>query len=186
MGEAHGRSDCEGNGGFMSIQPDRKYIGKVEPGSTLFESKNSGTLGFRVNLSCEDGQTHFDIWMTPKTFERAEKTFIEVLGVPREKLSDGDYVATKLSDAIVGREVEFDTEDEEYNNETRTKVKWLNRPGGSVMKANPERMVHFFLGNVAKPATDFPEKAPTGTPIEDSDIPFRYRSAVNLHSWYPQ
>jgi len=143
----------------MSIKAGKKYHGTVSDGSELIQSQ-SGTLGYQVNLQCEDGETNYVIWITPKNKERAEKTFTEALGVDREKLLNGNYIELQLGIDIAGREVTFVTQEEEYKGKTKIKVAFLFKrsvvAGGSPGKA----VASFFSG---KPAAD---------EITDDDIPF--------------
>lgn len=136
-----------------------KYPGVVRPGSELFESQ-SGTLGFRVQLECEDGDTYYDIWLTGKNKERARKVFVEALGVDPEQLPNANYLDMQLGLDIAGREVTFVTEEEEYNGKKRVKVAWLFKR--SVSNRSP-----------AKAAASFFQAANAhGQHITDEDIPF--------------
>lgn len=145
----------------MAIKPGKKYHGNVGHGSELRETQ-TGSLGYQVMLECEDGETSYTIWLTPKNRERAIKTFTEALGVPAEKLQDANYVELQMSSDIAGREVTFTTEEEEYKGKTRIKVAFLFKRsmtnGGSPAKA----AASFFKGG-GPPAAD---------PITDEDIPF--------------
>lgn len=122
----------------MGIKANRKYHGTVATGSALLES-SGGTLGFCVQLECEDGPTSFTIWLTPKTREIAEDTFVKALGVDPKKLHDGNYIDMQLGLDIAGREVSFTTEENEYKGKVTVKVKSLLKrsasAGGSLSKA---------------------------------------------------
>jgi hypothetical protein len=106
------------------IRPDQKYHGTVAAGSQLIQSQ-TGTMGFQVQLDCEDGATSFIIWMTPKNKERAQKAFVEALGVDEEKLLDANYFEYMLASEIIGRPVTFTTVEEEYKGNTKVKVAFL-------------------------------------------------------------
>jgi hypothetical protein len=120
------------------IKADVKYNGVVRGGSALTETQ-SGTVAFQVQLHCEDGDTSFMIWMTPKNKERAQKYFTDSLDVPLEHLRDPNYFDYQLAQDIEGREVSFGTKAEEYNGKTTVKVSWIGKKsesvGGSLSKA---------------------------------------------------
>lgn len=144
----------------MPIRADEKYNGTVDVGSELVESQN-GTLGYRVNLECEDGRTFFTIWITEKNREHAEKNFA-ALGVSMEKLRTPGYIDQQLGQDIVDRAVTFGTKEEEYNGKTRVKVAWIGRQSAAVDGGKAATVTAFFGG------------APVAlsTPITDDDIPF--------------
>lgn len=137
----------------------KKYHGTVRGGSELMESQ-SGSLGYQVMLECEDGNTSYTIWLTPRNRERARKTFTEALGVDGDKLADQNYIEMQLGTDIAGREVTFVTEEEEYKDKRRIKVAWLFKRstsnGGSPAKAAAK-----FFGGDHKDDV-----------ITDEDIPF--------------
>ncbi len=146
----------------MGIKPGKKYHGTVSSGSELIQSQ-SGTLGYQVNLECEDGDTSFTIWLTPKNKERAKKTFLEALGVTEAQLNDGNYFEMELATRITGREVTFLTTEDEYKGKTSVKVSFLF-PRSAVAGSSPGKAAaSFFSGKQA---------ALPDTPITDDDIPF--------------
>lgn len=139
----------------------RKYNGIVESGSGIVESQ-TGTLSFQVMLSCEDGETSFNIWLTEKNRDRALKYF-EVLGADTARLSNQPYLEYELPTAIVGKEVSFGTKEEQYNGSAKVKVSWIGK------KSDPNVIrgaATFFGGKVPTPPS-----APEA-PITDDDIPF--------------
>ncbi len=138
----------------MSLKA-KKYHGTVGHGSELIQSQ-SGTLGYQVNLECEDGETSYVIWLTPKTKQNAEKAFTEALGVPKEKLLNGNYIELQLGLDIAGREVTFVCQEEEYKGKSKIKVAWLFKRSAA------------GAGSPAKAAAAFF----SGTEITDDDIPF--------------
>ena len=143
----------------MAIKPGKKYHGKVASGSELIQSQ-SGTLGYQVNLECEDGETDFIIWLTPKNKERAAKVFKEALGISEEKLQDGNYIELQLATDITGREVTFATVEEEYKGKSKVKVSFLFQRS-ALAGTSPGKAAASFFG-AAKPMD----------PITDDDIPF--------------
>lgn len=154
----------------MNIKADKKYHGVVAAGSELIQSQNAGTLGYQVNLECEDGDTSYTIWLTPKNRERAEKTFTEALGVPREKLLNGNYIELQCGIDITGREVTFTTVEEEYKGKSKVKVAFLFRRS-VVAGGSPGKAAAAFFGGTANEPSHI-----EGGPITDEDIPFRYRT----------
>lgn len=143
------------------LKADHKYHGKVRPGSEMIESE-SGTLGFQVQLECEDGNASYTIWITNKNRDRAVKTFTEALGVLEEKLHNSVYVENQLGLDITGREVTFVTAEEEYKGKSRIKVAWLFKRSASG-GGNPAKAAANFFAN---------KKAPVADLIMDDDIPF--------------
>jgi len=150
----------------MAIKANIKYHGKVREGSEIIESQ-SGSLGYQVMLTCDDGDTSYIIWLTRKNRDNAAKIFTEALGVPEEKLADASYIENRLGADIAGREVTFVTDEEEYKGKTKIKVAWLFKrsamSGGSPAKA----VAGFFSKQPAKPATE-----PSAFEATDEDIPF--------------
>ena len=142
----------------MSLRAGRKYHGTVTAGSELIQSQ-SGTLGYQVNLDCEDGEASYIIWLTPKNKERAETTFVEALGVDREQLINGNYLELQLGVDLCGREVTFTTVEEEYKGKSKVKVAFLFRRS-AVTGSSPGKAAASFFG------------ATPGTEILDEDIPF--------------
>ena len=131
----------------MGIKADKKYHGTVAPGSALIES-SKGTLGYQVQLECEDGDTSFTIWMTKNTREVAEDTFKDALGVDPAKLKNGNYIEMQLGIDIVGREVTFTTEENEYKGKITVKVKGLYKRNASAGGSLAKR-----YGTARRPAT---------------------------------
>lgn len=144
----------------MGIKPDRKYNGTISPGSALVETQK-GTLGYQVQLECEDGETSYTIWLTPKTRENARECFEKALGVDPKKLEDGNYIDMQLGLDIAGREVSFNTKEEEYNGKFKVKVSGLYKRSAAA-------------GGLGKAASSFFKGLASGaeTPITDDDIPF--------------
>lgn len=136
----------------MSLKPDWKYNGKVAEGSQMIETAR-GSIGFQVNLDCEDGKTTFVIWMTEKNRKRAEGSF-DVLGADFSKLGSPSYLEYEFPSEIVGREVSFGTKEEEYNGKKSVKVAWI----GKKSEGKPSVAGAKFFG--AEPV------------IKDEDIPF--------------
>lgn len=146
----------------MGLKVDHKYHGKVREGSEIMESQ-SGSLGYQVMLTCEDGDTSYIIWLTPKNRDNAQKVFTEALGVPVEKLQNSSYIENQLGLDIAGREVTFVTEQEEYKGKTRIKVAWLFKRS-AISGGNPAKAVAGFFSRQAGAAPAFE--------ADDNDIPF--------------
>lgn len=146
----------------MGIKSDRTYVGTVLAGSHLFQSNAKKTPGFRVLLDCEDGETHFDIWLTHKNSERAREAFV-TLGADPEQLKSAAYLKYELAGAIVGKQVEFSTQAEEYRGEWKVKVQFIGPVGAADENALAAEAAHIFGG-----------EKPTPPKVEDDDdsVPF--------------
>jgi hypothetical protein len=140
----------------MGIRPDMKYNGKVGNGSMLIQTEK-GSLGYQVMLQCEDGETSFTIWMTPRNKDRAIKSF-EAMGVDPEKLKEPSYLEYKLAFDIQGKEVSFGTKTEVYNGKSSVKVGWI----GKKSEGNMANAAASFFGGTVTPVT----------PSPDEEIPF--------------
>ncbi len=148
----------------MGIKADRRYNGLVAPGSCLIESQ-SGTLGYQVQLVCDDGETSYTIWLTKKSKEIAIETFEKALGVDPKKLEDGNYLEMQLANDIADREVTFTTRDEEYKGKSATKVVGLYKRSASSGLPLGKAASSFFKGTGLTPQAD-------KFVADDSDIPF--------------
>lgn len=142
----------------MAIQGEARYHGTVREGSNLFESQGKGTLGFQVMLSCDDGNTDFVIWLTPKNRDRALQYF-EVLGIKPEQLQDRYFVEYTLPQQIIGIELDFGTKTEIWQDRPQVKVAWIGKRRAESESQMAEDMVKFFGGAPAPPP-------------DDDDIPF--------------
>lgn len=147
----------------MAIRAGQKYHGNVTSGSEIIQSQ-SGSLGYQVQLECNDGATSYVIWMTPKNRERAEKVFKDALGITSEQLMDENYIELQMAADISGREVTFVTVEEEYKGKTTTKVAFLF-PRSALAGKSPGKAVASFFGRGVGPVT-------AANPIDDSEIPF--------------
>ncbi len=143
----------------MGIKAPFKYHGEVTGGGMMETQK--GTLGYQVFLNCPDGETSYTIWLTAKNRDRARETFVEALGVDGNKLSDANYIENALSNDIVGRQVTFVTEEEEYNSKFRIKVAFLFKRSATADVKPAKAVADFFSGKVS-----------SSNPITDEDIPF--------------
>lgn len=148
----------------MGLKRDNKYSGTITTGSRLI-STQSGSLGYQINLICEDGETMFIVWLTPKNRAKAIKTF-EMLGVTRQNLSNRSYLDLQLSIDIEGKEVSFGTREEEYNGKKSIKVSWI----GKKSSADPAKDAADFFSQA--PASDVQQAEDNGPPIQDEDLPF--------------
>jgi hypothetical protein len=147
----------------MSIKADMKYNGVVAPGSALYETQ-TGTLGYQVQIECNEGETSFTIWLTDKNRERAKKYFA-VLGVDERNLQSQSYIENQLALDIEGKEISFGTKDEEYNGKHSVKVVYI----GKKTDPNVARgAAKFFGGNPPEITPETIDKRP----IDDNDIPF--------------
>ncbi len=129
----------------MALKADHKYSGAVCPGSALIETQK-GTLGYQVQLECEDGETSYTIWLTPKTRENARECFEKALGVDPKKLEDGNYIEMQLALDIDGREVSFTTREEEYKGKVKVKVSGLYKRSASSGQPLGKAASSFFKG----------------------------------------
>ena len=149
----------------MSLKIDHKYTGVIVGESHLI-STQSGSLGYQVMLTCDDGDTSFTIWLTPKNRARAIKTF-EMLGVSRENLAKRIYLEFQLALDIEGKEVSFGTREEEYNGKKSIKVSWIGKKSSD----DPAQDAADFFAQAG--ATDAPTtNDDNGPPVKDDDIPF--------------
>lgn len=148
------------------LMPDKRYSGVILPGSALIES-GKGTIGFQIQLSCEDGDTSFVVWLTRKNRDRAIATFTE-LGIPEAKLTSDAYIEHELGPALTGQVVAFGTREDSYKGKVRTVVAWVGK--GSDTAGNRSlsaRAAGFFA---TQPAAEANGKA--AGELEDDDIPF--------------
>lgn len=161
------------------LKPNRTYSGQIAGGACMITSRAKGTLGFQMTIETEDGDIDYTMWLTPGTRDNAIKTFTEVLGVKYSNLQNASYVENQLALDVAGVEVEFDTDENEFNGKTKTVVKWLNRPSADGGDDPVAAAVAFFGGKV-KPAQDFPVKVTA----DDSDIPFRFNPVLRYSPWH--
>lgn len=130
----------------MSIQPNKKYHGTVASGSRIIESRN-GTMGYNVQLNCDDGPADYTIWLTTKNKDRARAAFVDVLGVDESKLTDHNYFEYMLAEEITGRPITFTATEEEYNGKKRVKVAFIFKPGSwSLADKSPGKAAAEFFG----------------------------------------
>lgn len=152
----------------IGLKPDHKYQGRVRDGSALIETQ-TGTLGFQVMLTCDDGRCFYTIWITPKNKERAMKDF-ETLGVQAEKLQNSAYIEYRLGQDIAGQEITFGTREEEYRGKTAVKVVWIGKPSLAA-DGNKAAAVARFFGAAAN-TNDGTGTVTKDNPITDDDVPF--------------
>ena len=147
----------------MGLKPDWRYNGTVGCNSQLITTQR-GSLGYQVNLRCNDGETLFVIWLTEKNRKRAAGYFA-VLGVPEDKLKSRSYFECQMALDIEGREVSFGTQVEEYNGKQTIKVAWIGKKAAE----NPAaEAAAFFAGENIGSTTD---AAPVSASKEDDDLP---------------
>ena len=125
----------------MTLRADIIYQGKVGEGSYPCQSQKKGTSGYVVMLECDDGNTEFTIWLTPKNKENA-KMYFEILGVDFEKMKSATYIAMQLAHDIAGKDIAFQTKSETWNDKTRVKVDRLMLPS----QGDPAKDVAAFFG----------------------------------------
>lgn len=149
----------------MALKPDWKYNGTVGPNSSFITTQR-GSLGYQVNLICEDGETSFVIWLTEKNRKRAAGYFA-VLGVLEDNLKSKSYVEFQMALDIEGREVSFGTQVEEYNGKQQIKVSWI----GKKSTENPAaEAAAFFSGDGGSSGAGASE--PSAPAAKDEEIPF--------------
>jgi len=152
----------------MGLKPEHRYNGVVGPNSQLITTQR-GSLGYQVNLVCEDGETCFVIWLTEKNRSRALGYFA-VLGVPADKLQSKTYFDLQLGLDIEGREISFGTQVEEYNGESKIKVAWIGKKAAE----NPAaEAAAFFSGKASAPSAPVASSAGgNGRTVPEDEIPF--------------
>ena len=145
----------------MTLKADTRYAGTIVDGG-IYEA-NSGTLGYQLLLNCEDGATDFVIWLTPKSKEKAEKTFVS-LGIDPKALRS-EIGIEGISSQLAGMEVVFGTREEEYLGKKRVKVSWVGKPkeGGASAGSPLARAAAFFAD----------EPKPEHTQADEDSVPFR-------------
>src|SRR5262249_397691 len=123
---------------------------------SAWTQSQTGNAGIELELSCEDGQINYTIWMTEKSRDRAKRE-LEALGVSEHDLQDFDFVSNRLLTSLKRQQVTFKIQEEEYKGKTKLKVGGISRV---INEAELSRsMCEFFNGSV--PAV-----------ITDADIPF--------------
>jgi len=150
----------------MGIKADKVYQGRIRGGSRLMESAARKTPGFQVMLSCEDGDSDFIIWLTPKNKEKALRDF-ETLGVDPARLGSQSYFLYELPLEIDGNEITFGTKAEEYNGNFTTKVAWIGKVGAGDEKALAASAAALFgngRSSVSAPASSRPTPPPQPAP----------------------
>jgi hypothetical protein len=149
----------------MALKQGWKYNGTVGPNSSLITTQR-GSLGYQVNLVCDDGETSFVIWLTEKNRKRAAGYF-DVLGIPADKLKSKSYFEFQMALDIWGREVSFGTQVEEYNGKQQTKVSWI---GKKSTESPAAEAAAFFAGDGGSSSAG--ASAPAVPAVKDEDIPF--------------
>ena len=122
------------------IQEPGKYSARAIKWS--WSEAKTGTMQlaieFAVKVPMGDGSegadtiTHY-LPVTEKTIERATKTF-RLMGYVGDSLEELDNSGGNLD----ANEVELDVQWDEYNGESRLKVKWINEPGAGFAIKAPE------------------------------------------------
>jgi hypothetical protein len=147
------------------LQPDRTYIGTIVS-ARLMQSKAKKTPGFQLGIETSEGDTaEHIIWLTPKNKERAETDF-QTLGVDLSRLGSRSYIEHELPGATIGKEIEFGTKSETYNDRTTVKVSWIQPAGAATTTDLADEVAHLWGG---------PQMALAGAgrhPGEDDDIGF--------------
>jgi hypothetical protein len=146
----------------MAIRANKRYVGKVSSGSSLIEVGANNTPAYQVNLTCEDGDTSFNIWLTDKSRKNALKYF-GILGVSEGQLSNPTYIEFQLGVDINGKEVVFEAKDDpQYG----TQVAWIGKKPSPNLAKDAAR----FFSNTSGNSNTHDENQER--PIDDSDIPF--------------
>ena len=167
-----------------------KFLAKVKtpPNGWFGEAGTKATPFIRIPLVVAEGEEIGKeiVWrgyVTPNAFENTIKTLTKAFGW------DGDIEAltAEKSDPFSGKEVQVVCEEEEYEGQTRIKVRWLNAVGGGAVKLDKEKLAN--LAKLAKKAKAIaaqvkaesddeevwapaPSTAKNNLVHEDDDIPF--------------
>lgn len=134
------------------LKTDTRYTGTITVAG-LYETER-GTLGYQLGLSCEDGNTEYTIWLTPKAKENALKAF-KALGIEAEALKT-EAGFDGIESRLVGMEVAFGTKTEEWNGKQRIKVAWVGKPKAEATGDVKKRAAAFFAGDPIDPNEPVP------------------------------
>lgn len=116
------------------LLPAGKYRAKAGYGQ--FQTASTGTpelrIGFTILSGPQEGQQVYgSLFFTEKSYERAMES-CEYMGLTPED------VAEQKLDNLGSRECQIVVEHEEYNGETRAKVKWINSIRGPAVEVPKE------------------------------------------------
>jgi len=165
-----------------------KFLAKVKtpPNGWFGEAGTKATPFIRIPLIVTEGDEKGKeiVWrgyVTPNAFDNTIKTLTKAFGW------DGDIEAltAEKSDPFSGKEVQVVCEEEEYEGQTRIKVRWLNPVGGGAAKLDKEKLA--ALAKLTKKAKAVsaqfkaesedeevwaPAPSTKNQPEADDDIPF--------------
>lgn len=157
----------------MSVKADMKYSATVRD-AFITESPAKGTTGLFLSFQTEDGPIAHTIWVTPATVNRVREDLGKCFGITGAQLQD-DAFLEGIGAVVRGQNVQITTEMDDFKDEPRVIVKWMNpavftpkRITGTGMK----RVTGLFGGGpVSSPAYSDRSGAVAGT-ITDDDVPF--------------
>lgn len=88
-----------------------------------FECSRNGNWGIRVTFKVGEDEIQGNIWLTPAAMGTARKS-IKAIGfeIDKKELVEMDVNQTLLA----GNKCQLDIQEEVYNDELRTVVKWIN------------------------------------------------------------
>lgn len=131
-----------------------KFIAKVKtpPNGWFGEAGAKATPFIRIPLVITEGEEKDKeiVWrgyVTPNAFDNTIKTLCKAFGW------DGDIesLTAEKSDPFSAKQVQVVCEEEEYEGQTRIKVKWLNPLGGGAAKLDKDKLSALAkLGKKAK------------------------------------
>jgi len=166
----------------MALYEDTTYNGVVEGPGRWIES-GKGTIGFAISIRADTNDlTDFVIWLTKKTADRALETF-DIFGVTAADLANASYAENHLPGFVEGKPLSFRMKWEEYKDQRKLKVSFINKVRDSVAEGSTgaaaakffrkatgldtasERADGATVGLVGGPPDD-------GAPPYDDDIPF--------------
>lgn len=111
------------------LEEEGRYNAKVTA-AELNEVGENNTPCVQLTFETDEGSISGSVWLSDKAFDRS-------LGVLKECFEfDGNFEDLK---PLVGQECSITTELEEYKDEKRLKVKWLNPKGGPKLEAGARK-----------------------------------------------
>jgi hypothetical protein len=158
------------------VNAEGKFLGIVKrPGNGWLGMESSGSEFVRVPVLVTDEGPQKGreiVWkgyLTEKAVERTLKTLNDIFG--------SDWTMAMLEDQVVewpGTEVRVTVEGQEYNGETRYKVRWLNPAKGIAvaMEADRIKVLDAKLAEVRGVAPTPMFEAKPKPAAESDDIPF--------------
>ena len=137
-------------------------------GATLTEN-TKGRPGLQLRFSGEEGQISETFWITENTLQRIRQNII-TCGVPEESLQTTqqweDFWAEPAAYFPPNHEVMIVAEMEEYNGESKIRVKWINYCARPAKEGTSKTLASMFAN------ADAPRPKASVSFINDQDLPF--------------